>query len=126
MQENNGASERGTTWIKFEVKKASTDKLDNIQPGGTDVHDAFDIRISWANWLDGTTVEEGCLINWQSVVFIISRFINSVRVPSLMPSRQDLVKTIALMTGTTESPLTRIPLIMMMLSLAKTICSLFM
>ena len=60
VQENNGASERGTTWIKFEVKKASTDKLDNIQPGGTDVHDAFDIRISWANWL-GSTVDEGCL-----------------------------------------------------------------
>ena len=49
------------TWVTFEVKKASTDKLDNIQPGGTDVHDAFDIRISWANWLDGTTVDEGCL-----------------------------------------------------------------
>ena len=49
------------TWVTFEVKKASTDKLDNIQPGGTDVHDAFDIRISWANWLDGTTVYEGCL-----------------------------------------------------------------
>jgi hypothetical protein len=61
VQEINGASERGTTWIEFEVKKASTDKLDNIQPGGTDVHDVFDIRISWANWLEGTTVYEGCL-----------------------------------------------------------------
>ena len=49
------------TWVTFEVKKASTDKLDNIQPGGTDVHDIFDIRISWANWLDGSTVDEGCL-----------------------------------------------------------------
>ena len=34
---------------------------DTIQPGVTDVHDAFDIRISWANWLDGTIVDEGCL-----------------------------------------------------------------
>ena len=33
----------------------------NAIPGGTDVHDIFDIRISWANWLDGTTVYEGCL-----------------------------------------------------------------
>ena len=33
----------------------------NAIPGGTDVHDVFDIRISWANWLDGTTVYEGCL-----------------------------------------------------------------
>lgn len=32
-----------------------------IIPGGTDVHDAFDIRISWANWLEGSTVYEGCL-----------------------------------------------------------------
>lgn len=29
-------------------------------PGGTDVHEAFDIRISWANWL-GSEVFEGCL-----------------------------------------------------------------
>lgn len=33
----------------------------NAIPGGTDVHDVFDIRISWAKWLDGTTVYEGCL-----------------------------------------------------------------
>ena len=33
----------------------------NAIPGGTDVHDVFDIRISWANWLDGSTVDEGCL-----------------------------------------------------------------
>lgn len=55
VQESNGASERGTTWIEFEVKK------NPIQPGGTDVHDVFDIRISWANWLEETTVYEDCL-----------------------------------------------------------------
>lgn len=60
VQESNGASERGTTWIEFEVKKDSS-KVDPIQPGGTDVHDVFDIRISWANWSEGTTVYEGCL-----------------------------------------------------------------
>ena len=48
------------TWIEFEVKKDGSE-ADSVQLGGTDVHDAFDIRISWANWLDGTTVYEGCL-----------------------------------------------------------------
>ena len=60
VQESNGASERGTTWIEFEVKKASTDKLDNIQSGGTDVHDAFDIRITRTGWLEGEQFD-GCL-----------------------------------------------------------------
>lgn len=45
--------------LTFDVKDGFL--VDTIQPGGTDVHDAFDIRISWANWLDGTTVYEGCL-----------------------------------------------------------------
>ena len=48
------------TWVTFEVKKASTDKLDNIQPGGTDVHDAFDIRITRTGWVEGVQFE-GCL-----------------------------------------------------------------
>ena len=48
------------TWIEFEVKKDGSE-ADSVQLGGTDVHDAFDIRISWANWLEGTTVYEGCL-----------------------------------------------------------------
>ena len=45
--------------LTYEIKDGFL--VDPIQPGGTDVHDAFDIRISWANWLDGTTVDEGCL-----------------------------------------------------------------
>ena len=48
------------TWVTFEVKKASTDKLDNIQPGGTDVHDVYDIRITRTGWVEGVQFE-GCL-----------------------------------------------------------------
>ena len=54
VQESNGASERGVTWIEFEVKK------NPIQPGGTDVHDAFDIRITRAGFLEGDQYD-GCL-----------------------------------------------------------------
>ena len=45
---------------KVRVLAKSYSDVDAV-PGGTDVHDAFDIRISWANWLEGTTVYEGCL-----------------------------------------------------------------
>ena len=52
------------SWVIFEIKEnEEKDEWggDTTHPGGTDVHDAFDIRISWANWLDGTIVDEGCL-----------------------------------------------------------------
>lgn len=45
--------------LTYEIKDGFL--VDTIQPSGTDVHENFDVRISWANWLDGTTVYEGCL-----------------------------------------------------------------
>ena len=54
VQESNGASERGTTWIEFEVKK------NPIQPGGTNVHEAFDVRITRAGFLEGEQYD-GCV-----------------------------------------------------------------
>ena len=59
VQESNGASERGTTWIEFEVKKDGS-KVDPVQPGGSDVHDTFDIRITRAGFLEGDQYD-GCL-----------------------------------------------------------------
>lgn len=55
-----GGGKMYNTWVTFEVKKASTDKLDNIQPGGTDVHDVYDIRITRTGWVEGVQFE-GCL-----------------------------------------------------------------
>ena len=50
-----------TTETTTEKLETETTTADTIQPGGTDVKDAFDIDVSYANWSDSTEFYITCL-----------------------------------------------------------------